>query len=48
MIFLKILFLLAIIYYGFKLLISLGELLMKPLAILLCIFAAFYAITHIF
>lgn len=48
MIFLKILVLLAIIYYGFKLLISLGELLMKPLVILLCIFAAFYLIAYLF
>lgn len=47
MIFLKILLAVAIIYYGFKLLISLAEILMKPLIILLCIFAAFYVIGHI-
>lgn len=47
MIFIKILIALAIIYYGFKLLISLAEILMKPLIILVCIFAAFYIIGHI-
>jgi|DEB19_MinimDraft_3_1074340.scaffolds.fasta_scaffold19253_5 hypothetical protein len=47
MIFIKILIALAIIYYGFKLLISLAEILMKPMIILACILAAFYVIGRI-
>lgn len=47
MIIIKILVAVAIIYYGFKLLISLAKILMKPLCILLCIFAAFYVIGRI-